>query len=205
MSHAAGTGAGSFALAVAMWQAMIVAMMTPTVLPWISAYGRLAAQPPAAPRWRASLPFASGYLAIWTAYSIAIAALQVFLARGGVFHLDRLEAPLGGAVLVAAGLFQFAPVKAACLTHCRNPLSYFLAHWKNGPIGGFRLGISHGTYCLGCCWLLMLTGFGVGVMNLAWMALLTLVVVAEQVAPWGVHVGRVAGAGLVAWGLWQFA
>ena len=108
-------------------------------------------------------------------------------------------------MLVSAGAFQFVPLKGACLAHCRNPLSYFLARWNNGPIGGFRLGVSHGAYCLGCCWLLMLTALAMGVMNLAWMAVLTVVVALEQVAPAGVWVGRAFGVVLIAWGAWLLA
>src|SRR5678815_1456869 len=96
--------------------------------------------------------------------------------------------------------FQFAPIRQACLTHCRNPLSYLLSRWHGGPPAAFRLGAVHGAYCLGCCWLLMLTGFAVGLMNLAWMAVLTIVVAVEQTAPGGVWLGRLFGVGLAAWG-----
>ena len=116
-------------------------------------------------------------------------------------HAAGLHATLAGVLLVAAGLSQFLPLKRACLSHCRNPLTYFLARWKNGPTGGFRLGLTHGAYCLGCCWLVMLSGFGVGLMNLAWMALLTVVLCLEQVAPGGERIGQAAGLGMAAWGL----
>lgn len=203
MTHAASPA--TFGVAVVIWQAMIVGMMTPTVLPWVAAYGRLVAPPPSTGTWRSSVPFVAGYFTIWLAYSVVAASLQVALASTGLLHADVLGARFGGLVLIAAGAFQFAPLKTACLAHCRNPLSYFLAHWKHGPIGGFRLGLAHGAYCVGCCWLLMLTGFAVGVMNLAWMAVLTLVVVLEQVVPWGKSFGRVAGAGLLVWGTWVLA
>ena len=92
------------------------------------------------------------------------------------------------------------PLKGACLAHCRSPLGYFIARWQDGPIGGFRLGLSHGAYCLGCCWLVMLTTLAMGVMNLAWMAVLTMIVALEQVAPGGIWLGRGFGVLLIAWG-----
>jgi predicted metal-binding membrane protein len=106
-----------------------------------------------------------------------------------------------GAVLVASGVSQFVPLRQACLSHCRNPLTYFLARWRDGPAGGFRMGAVHGAFCLGCCWMIMLSGFALGVMNLAWMAVLTAMVCLEQLAPNGVWLGRAFGAGLAVWGL----
>lgn len=203
--HLHTTGAGAFPPAVAMWQAMCVAMMTPTVVPWIAAYARLVAPAGGAPAWRASAAFTGGYFAVWLGYSSLAAALQVALAAAGRLAGDRVGTGIAGLVLVSAGAFQFVPIKDACLAHCRNPLSYFLARWNNGPVGGFRLGVSHGAYCLGCCWLLMLTALALGVMNLAWMGALTVVVALEQLAPWGVWVGRAFGLGLVAWGAWLLA
>jgi predicted metal-binding membrane protein len=192
----------TFFYAVAMWQAMVVAMMTPTVLPWISTFARLTAKGDdngSSPR--AVAAFSGGYFTIWLGYSTAAAALQAGLQRLGLLADDRVVVPLAGVMLVLAGVFQFLPLKRACLSHCRNPLTYFLARWKNGPTGGFRLGVTHGAYCLGCCWLIMLSGFGVGLMNLAWMALLTVVLCLEQVAPGGERIGQAAGLAMAAWGM----
>jgi predicted metal-binding membrane protein len=147
------------------------------------------------------LAFAGGYFVIWLGYSAAAAALQLGFERLVLLAGDRLVVPLAGAVLIGAGVSQFLPLKQACLAHCRNPLTYFLARWKHGPTGGFRLGAVHGAYCLGCCWLVMLTGFSMGVMNMAWMAVLTVVLAAEQVTPRGERLGRFFGVGLAAWGL----
>lgn len=188
------------AATVLMWLAMVVAMMTPTVLPWILAYATLVTPVAGARPWRAIAAFTTGYLTVWFGYSLAAAGLQMALARAGLLLGDRVGTALGGALLIAAGAFQFMSLKAACLAHCRSPLSYFIARWLDGPIGGLRLGFSHGAYCLGCCWLVMLTALALGVMNLAWMAVLTVVVMLEQVAPGGVWVGRVCGVGLIAWG-----
>lgn len=192
----------ALAATVVMWLAMVVAMMTPTVLPWVLAYATLVAPAGGARPWRAIAAFCGGYALVWLGYSVAAAAVQTALARAGWLVGDRVGTRLGGAVLMAAGLFQFLPLKGACLAHCRSPLSYFIARWQDGPIGGLRLGLAHGAYCLGCCWLVMLTALAMGVMNVAWMAVLTAVVVLEQVAPGGRWVSRVCGAGLLAWGAW---
>lgn len=200
--HLAAHGARGVALAVALWFGMVVVMMTPTVLPWARAYATLAAPTPAAGSWRHALPFVGGYFGLWAAYSVGMAALQLLLARAGLLLDDRLAARAGAIVLLAAGAYQFAPLKAACLTHCRNPLTYFLARWKDGPVSGVRLGVAHGWFCLGCCWALMLTALAMGAMNLWWMAALTVVMAAEQVAPAGVGLGRLFGAGLIGWAVW---
>ena len=197
-------GTPGFLYAVAMWQVMVVAMMTPTVLPWITAYARLSTPGPlAAGAWAPgpTAAFAAGYFLVWLGYSVAAASLQLIVRQAGWMTGDRLTTPLAAIVLMGSGLSQFLPLKQACLAHCRNPLTYFLAHWRQGPIGGLRMGVVHGAYCLGCCWLVMLSGFALGVMNLAWMAVLTVVLCAEQLAPGGAWLGRAFGAGLVLWGL----
>ncbi len=200
--HAHATSAASFVMTVVMWQTMIVAMMTPTVLPWLTAYARLVAPADATTTpWMPIAAFAGGYFAIWLVYSTMAAGVQSALQATGALDMSGLMSTRsGGMVLAAAGVAQFLPLKQACLAHCRNPLSYFLAHWRHGPIGGFRLGVTHGAYCVGCCWLIMLTGFAMGLMNLAWMALLTVVLAAEQGLPGGVWMGRAFGAGLIVWG-----
>ena len=198
-------GARGFLSAVVMWQVMVVAMMTPTVLPWITAFARMSAPGPltSAGAWAPgpTIAFTSGYFIVWLGYSVAAASLQLVAQRAGWMADGRLTTTLAAIVLMASGVSQFLPLKQACLSHCRNPLTYFLAHWRNGPIGGLRMGLVHGAYCLGCCWLVMLSGFALGVMNLAWMAVLTVVVCVEQLAPGGAWLGRAFGAGLVLWGL----
>jgi predicted metal-binding membrane protein len=173
---------------------MMIAMMAPAVTPWLRAYDRLAGD-----AWGGTWRFAAGYFTVWLGYSIVAATLQSGLARVGGASLSA-SSLTGGGVLLVAGLFQFTPMKAACLTHCRNPLSYLVASWHGGPPSAFGLGIRHGAYCVGCCWLLMITGFAVGLMHLGWMAMVTLVVTAEQTLPGGAWVGRLFGAVLVAWG-----
>jgi predicted metal-binding membrane protein len=198
--HVTAPTASGFLSAVVMWQAMMIAMMTPTVAPWVTAFGRLLPVPAGSRAGAGSLAFAFGYFSVWLAYSAAAAALQIALLVAGLVGPNGAPPRVAALVLIAAGLFQFAPVRQACLTHCRNPISYLLTRWRTGPPSAFRLGLAHGAYCVGCCWLLMLTGLAVGLMNLAWMALVTVAVAVEQTAPGGVWVGRALGAGLIVWG-----
>ena len=99
------------------------------------------------------------------------------------------------------GAVHFAPLSQSCLKHCRNPLTYFLMKWDNGPQSGFRIGLMHGAYCVGCCWALMLTGFAMGLMNFVWMGVLTVLVCVEKLVPGGDRVAAAAAVGLMVWGL----
>jgi predicted metal-binding membrane protein len=109
---------------------------------------------------------------------------------------------LGGGLLLVAGAFQWSQLKYACLTHCRSPLSFLMSDWRNGTRGAFLMGLVHGKYCLGCCWILMALLFVLGVMNLVWIAALAAFVLAEKVAPAGIRMSRVSGGLLVIWGAW---
>lgn len=181
----------AFVALVLMWLAMMTAMMAPVAWPWVRAYARIDARPAAV------AGFGSGYLAAWLGYSVGAALVQLALARAGA----AIVGMAGGALLVVAGLYQLASLKRACLTHCRSPLTYFLARWRSGPAGGFRLGIAHGLFCVGCCWALMLTALAVGVMNLWWMAALAAVAFVEQVVPRGDRLRVPLGVALVSAGL----
>ena len=110
-------------------------------------------------------------------------------------------ARLGGAVLIAAGLYQLSPLKRACLTRCRTPLQFVLTSWRDGYGGAFRMGLTHGVYCLGCCWLLFVILFPLGLMNVAAMAVITALIFAEKSLPAGHRIGQVAAAALIAYGL----
>lgn len=193
----------AFVSLVAMWQAMMIAMMTPTVLQWLLTFAALSGR--GARRAYGSLSvaaFAAGYFAVWLGYSILAAALQTALEHAGILEMSgQLPGRAGGAVLVAAGLQYFTPFSRACLTHCRNPLTYFLARWKNGPRGGFGFGLTHGAYCVGCCWAVMLTGFAMGVMNVLWMAFLTLLICVEKTAPYGDRIAAAVAGGMTLWGV----
>ena len=203
--HLAHTTSG-FAAAAGLWFAMTVAMMAPVVTPWVRAYATLVAPgraPGESPAWAGAFPFIAGYALVWTAFAVAMAALQQALVAAGALVGGRVDGVAGAALLVGAGAFQFAPLKQACLTHCRNPLSYFLARWRDGAASGLRLGLGHGLFCLGCCWALMATALAMGAMNLWWMALLTLVAIVEQWTPLGLLASRGVGLALVGLGVWR--
>ena len=149
-------------------------------------------------RVRSGALFLAGYLSVWLMFSVAAAGVQLWAS--GVVPLGR-DTPGAGFFLVGAGLYQLSPVKAACLRHCRNPLTWFLTRWRDGPRGALGMGWGHGLYCLGCCWALMALALVLGVMSLLWMAVLAAVVCIENLAPGGAVFGRVAGLGLVVWGV----
>ena len=175
----------SFLSALLMWQAMTAAMMTPTTLNWLFAFAAFARSGGRSVSVAVS-EFAAGYFAVWLGFSLAAAALQIALQRAGLLAMHGgAPSPAAGAILIAAGLLHLTPLSRSCLKHCRNPLTYFLSRWNNRPARGFRVGMVHGAYCVGCCWALMLTGFAVGVMNLLWMAALTLAMCIEKLTPAG--------------------
>ena len=111
---------------------------------------------------------------------------------------------LAGALLIAAGVYQLTPLKRACLTHCQTPLGFLMSHWRDGAAGAFQMGFRHGIYCLGCCWALMVVLFAVGVMNLAWVAVLTVFILMEKVGGAGARVSRIGGILLIALGILFF-
>ncbi len=201
-------GDAGFLLTSAMWMVMMTAMMLPAVFPWLAGFAALSRDRDfGSVRGGGVVLFGLGYFAAWLAFSVGGASLQIALQTWGLLGVSAVGAsaalvtPLAGAVLVGAGLYQVTPSKTACLEHCRTPMSFLLSRWKNGPVGAFRMGASHGAYCVACCWALMLTGLALGVMNLAWMVILTVVIALESLAPRGDRIGKVAGVALVAWGL----
>jgi predicted metal-binding membrane protein len=109
--------------------------------------------------------------------------------------------PLGGAILLLAGAYQFTPLKRVCLAHCRSPLGFLTTYWRSGRWGAFTMGVRHGAHCLGCCWPLMLLLFVSGVMNILWVAALAVFVLGEKLLPRGEWIGRIGGAVFLAWGL----
>ena len=183
-------------LAALMWFAMMAAMMLPTSAPWVRVLASLTER---GGRVRSGALFLAGYLGVWLLFSVAAAVVQVGLTDA--LFLPGRDSPVSGLFLVGAGIYQLSPVKAACLRHCRNPLTYFLTRWRNGPRGALDMGWAHGLYCLGCCWALMSLALVLGVMDLLWMAVLAAAVFVENVAPGGAVIGRVAGVALVAWGV----
>ena len=189
-------------LAGSMWWVMMVAMMLPAAAPVILL--NAAAAPREGPAARVhSGWFLAGYLAAWGAFSLVAATLQLALERSGV--LDQMTMGTGArwfsaAVLIAAGLYQLSPLKGACLSQCRNPAQFLVRNYRPGRAGALSMGVKHGAFCVGCCWLLMALLFVGGVMNLAWIALLTLLVAAEKLLPGGRWIAWATGALCIAWG-----
>jgi len=183
-------------LVAAMWSAMMVAMMVPSAAPVILLYATVHRRSQDSPP--ATAAFLAGYLACWLGFSLLAAWLQV--AATSPMSMALGSQIVSGTLLLAAGLYQLSPLKDACLGRCRSPAQFLARHYRPGPTGAVRLGLLHGAYCLGCCWLLMALLFVVGVMNIAWVAALTLLVAAEKLLPGGQWIARIAGAGLIAWG-----
>jgi len=192
MSHAPG-----LPLIAAMWAAMMVAMMLPSAAPAILLYAHVhrhsfrTGAPP-------TMAFLAGYLGCWIGFAMFAAVLQLAIASPMSMALESRAA--SGMVLIAAGLYQLSPFKDACLSRCRSPAQFISRHYRPGAWGAFRLGLLHGAYCVGCCWLLMALLFVGGVMNLAWIAGLTLLVAAEKLLPGGQWIARIAGVAFVGWG-----
>lgn len=191
-------------LMLVMWVVMMAAMMLPSATPMILLYATIAhgrhARGEGAP---GSGFFALGYIAIWTAFSLVAVALQFGLEKAAVLSpmMETTSRTLAAAVLIAAGLYQWTPLKQACLRRCRSPLEFVLTHWRNGASGAVLMGGQHGVYCVGCCWMLMLLLFVGGVMNLAWIAGIAIFVLLEKLAPAGHWIGRGAGVLLIGWGV----
>jgi predicted metal-binding membrane protein len=189
-----------------MWLAMMAAMMAPAVWPWVWAFRRFAGGAHGAGTF-ATAQFASGYLVAWAGYAVAAALLQRALLQRGLMQPsgDAVAPEVAAVIFVLAGVYQFAPLKRACLTHCRTPLGYFLTRWRDGPIAAVRMGLHHGLFCVGCCWALMATAFAVGVMNVWWMAALGLAAFLEQIAPHRYRLRHAVGGALLAGGILRAA
>lgn len=198
---------GTRLLVLAMWWSMMVAMMVPGAMPAILLYARVRqhaeGQGHTGPA-SSTVVFAAGYFLAWLVFSVVATMAQEWLQRTGAMSTMAMRTQLrwlSGAVLVAAGAYQLSPLKSTCLSHCRAPAAFLSRHWRPGAAGALRLGVMHGAYCVGCCWMLMAVLFVTGIMHLAWIAVLTLLVLAEKVLPGGPWLGRAAGAALVAWGV----
>jgi predicted metal-binding membrane protein len=183
-----------------MWAVMMVAMMMPSASPMVLMYARIARGRGTAWLWRAST-FAAGYIFVWTVFSLFATAGQVLLTRAAMISNALSATPLvGGAILIVAGIYQLTPLKDACLGHCRSPYSFFMDRWRDGAWAAFRMGVEHGVLCVGCCWLLMAVLFAVGVMNLAWVAAISIFVMLEKATPYGRAIANTVGLALIAWG-----
>ena len=194
-----------FSLMFVMWAVMMVGMMVPSAAPMLLLFASVNRK-----RRQESRPFVptsiflSGYLFVWTGF-----ALVATLGNWGLHQASLLTSMmggsssgyLGGGLLLVAGAFQWSQLKYACLTHCRSPLSFLMSDWRDGTRGAFLMGLVHGKYCLGCCWILMALLFVLGVMNLVWIAALAAFVLAEKVIPAGDKVTKVTGVLLIGWGV----
>ena len=189
-------------LTVAMWCAMVLAMMLPTAGPMVMTYADLAetaaakGEPAASP-----LVLAGGYVVVWLGAAIALTALQILLARAGALDTMAMANPtVAGAMFLAAGAYQFSALKHACVSQCQHPFRFFFGHWTADPRGVFGIGLRQGLYCLGCCWAMMLLMFAVGLMNVVWMAILGVVMAAEKLGT-GTRFSRAVGIAFIAIGL----
>jgi predicted metal-binding membrane protein len=192
------------ALIFAMWLVMMTAMMLPSAASTILLVGALA-RPRSANLGivpATAVLFALGYLLVWCGFSIAATALQWGLEAAGLLSATMAlgNAILAGAVLIAAGVYQWTPLKDTCLRHCRSPAEFLVRHWHRGTLGAVGTGIRHGLFCLGCCWTLMALLFVGELMDLAWVALIALVVLFEKTMQWGGRMSRLTGVLLAGWG-----
>lgn len=195
----------SFTLTFAMWAVMMVGMMLPGAAPMILTFAALhRRKAEAADRLIPALLFAAGYLLVWGGFSLAATLLQWALDRLALLSpmLNTTSGLLGGTLFLLAGIYQVTPLKQACLGRCQSPLGFLFTGWRDGWGGALRMGVQHGAYCLGCCWLLMALLFAVGVMNLLWVAAIALFVFAEKLLHGGVWIARLSGAAMILYGLW---
>jgi predicted metal-binding membrane protein len=179
---------------VLMWWLMMVAMMLPSAAPAILLYGRVRATRSGDPAIAGTWLFLAGYLAVWLLFSIAAALVQSRLADPSMTFRTSLAR---NALLIGAGIYQLSPLKSVCIGHCRSPSQFLSRHWRSGWSGAARLGLWHGTYCIGCCWVLMLLLFVGGVMNILWVVGLTVLVAIEKLAPRGEQFARLSGVVLI--------
>ena len=185
-----------------MWWLMMLAMMLPSAAPMILLFAALTRRREAgAPFMRTGL-FGAGYLAVWGVFSILAVTLQWQLERIALLSPMMLTTSmlLGALLLIGAGVWQFTPLKRACLLHCRSPAEFLTHHWRKGRPGALHMGVRHGVYCLGCCWMLMLLLFYGGIMNIYWIAALSILVLAEKLAPLRHWVTSLIGVTLIVWG-----
>ena len=179
-----------------MWSIMMGAMMLPSALPMILSFVHLATRSGDVPRGRS---FVAAYLLVWFGFSVGATALQWLLQAAGWVNpmIVSTSAWLTGALLLIAGIYQFSPLKRMCLSRCRTPMGFLLGEWRPGAKGAFVMGLRHGLFCIGCCWALMALLFVGGVMNLAWIAALSVAVALEKLLPHGERIAAVLGVSLI--------
>jgi predicted metal-binding membrane protein len=194
---------GYASLMIVMWWLMMAAMMLPSATPMILLFAALSRkqQEAGAPFTLTGL-FGAGYLTVWAGFSLLAVGLQGTLDRVALLSPQMVTTSLvlGAFLLIGAGVWQFTSLKNACLRNCRSPVDFLTRHWRNGPLGAFRMGVVHGLYCLGCCWMLMCLLFYGGIMNIYWIAGLATLVLIEKIVPTGQRASGPIGLALIAWG-----
>jgi predicted metal-binding membrane protein len=191
-------------LFLAIWVVMMVAMMFPAVSPMILTFHTVQQRKrEGREAFVSTWVFVAAYLVVWTlagctAYAGALAA-EAIAARAALS--PATAARTGGALLIVAGIYQLTPLKDVCLSKCRTPLSFIMTSWREGVTGALRMGVLHGAWCLGCCWLLFVVLFPLGLMNIGAMAVVTLIVFAEKTLPWGRAAVRGTAAALIVYGV----
>src|SRR5215471_8477173 len=196
-----------FAFVFAMWAVMMVGMMAPSAAPMVLMYARVGRQaaaggtPFAATGW-----FAGGYFLAWIGFSLVATLAQWVLERAALLDVEMASTSgvLGGAILIAAGIYQWTPLKEVCLAQCQPPLLFLMRHggFRQEALGCLHLGLRHGAYCIGCCWVLMAFLFVGGVMNVLWIALLALLILFEKLFRFGRWIARASGIVFLAAGTW---
>lgn len=196
-------GAVEFLLLFVMWAAMMISMMVPSVAPLVLMFARSNRQKGGNRVVGSAGILLLGYLLVWAGFSVLATLAQWGLHSAALLSpmMVSTNAVLGGLLLMAAGVFQFTPMKRACLAHCRSPLSFLMSNWREGQWGALIMGLKHGAYCVGCCWMLMTLLFVAGVMNLLWVAAIAVFVLVEKIAPSGDLIGRIAGGTLIVAGI----
>jgi predicted metal-binding membrane protein len=192
--------ASEFALRLAMWAVMMVAMMVPTAAPMTMMYAAVARK--AAAQHNPLAPtavFVTGYIVMWTMFSLVATIAQHALDQAALLSpmMVSTSPGFGAALLIAAGVYQLTPLKNACLRNCRAPAHFLSRYWCAGHLGAFRMGLKLGAYCVGCCWILMALLFAGGVMNLLWIAAIAMFILLEKTIPLGEVGGRIAGIAMI--------
>ena len=187
-----------------MWSVMMIGMMIPSASPMILLFSKVNRQ-----RREGNQPYVStgifmlGYVIVWTFFSVVATSANYILHANALLSgmMGQSEsAILGGCLLIAAGIFQWTPWKNTCLNQCRTPMGFLMTEWRDGGIGALSMGLKHGLYCTACCWLIMSLIFVLGVMNLVWIAALSIFVLLEKIAPKGLWISRASGIAFVIWG-----
>jgi predicted metal-binding membrane protein len=192
-------GAVELLLLFVMWAIMMVAMMVPSVAPLILLFTGASRRKGIDQAVGSAASLLSGYLIVWVGFAGLAALTQWGLHRAALLSpmMASTSPVLGGILLVAAGVFQFTPLKRACLGHCRSPMSFLMSHWRDGRWATLVMGLEHGAYCVGCCWMLMALLFVTGVMNLLWVAVIAAFVLVEKTTTLGERLSRIAGGVLI--------